>query len=91
MARKARKPPIVGNEIFTFREGKMWIAAWRRFDLVAQGKTEREACERLLRQIAFQAIWDAVDGNLKEFGSCKPSPAALVTRWIRSHNQAHMN
>ena len=54
---------IVGKEVFTFVEGEgehaMWVACWRRFDVVAQGKTEREAYQSLIRTIAGQAMVDA--------------------------------
>ena len=40
---------IVGTEVYTFRDGKHWIACWRRFDLVSQGATEAEAVASLGR------------------------------------------
>jgi hypothetical protein len=80
-----------GKEIYTFREGKSWIAAWVRFDLVAQGATEREAVDVLMRTIACQAIWDAIDGNLTTFGSARKPTRALLQRWRRSHLQTHSN
>jgi hypothetical protein len=86
-----RKRPVIGTEVFTFREGKMWIAAWRRFDIVAQGKTSKEALTRLLHTIAIQAVCDAKEGRLKTFGSCPTVPANLVAKWRRSHNATHMN
>lgn len=79
------------TEIFTFREGKMWIAAWRRFDVLAQGKTERVAIDRLIRSIAHQAIYDAIDGNLSSFGSAKPVPAKLLDEWQLAHVRTHGN
>ncbi len=80
---------LLGAEILTFKEGKMWIACWSRFDVVAQGKTEKEACLRLERTIAFQAIGDAEIGNLKSFGSCKKPSQGLLRRWIREHKKCH--
>lgn len=85
------KGPIVGTEVLTFREGKMWIAVWRRFDVVAQGKTEKIALQRLIKTIASQAIWDAADGTLKTFGSAGPPPPDVLKRWEKSHLRTHSN
>ncbi|MGO9837866.1 MAG: hypothetical protein ACLP1X_27065 [Polyangiaceae bacterium] len=83
--------PLIGTEIFTFREGKHWIATWRRFDVVAQGDTEHEAFARLVRTIAFQAIEDAKkrEGNLKRFGSCARPSELVLQRWKHSHSRTH--
>jgi len=86
-AKVAREPPAtappLGTELFTFPEEGMWIAAWRRRDVVAQGATEREAFERLIRTIAWQTILDA------ETGSECPVPAPeVVAEWERRHNEA---
>jgi len=78
-------PPAKPPEVFLFREGSMWIAAWRRFDLVAQGRTKSGALDRLLRLIAAQAMNDAADGNLESFGTCKRPPPELLERWGREH------
>lgn len=44
---------IVGTEVYTFKEGKHWIACWRRFDIIAQGDTEKDAVEKLIKTIAY--------------------------------------
>lgn len=77
------------EEIVTFKEGKSWIAAWSRFDLVAQGKTKREAVTRLVNQIAWTAITDAYMGNLKTFGSAKPVSKALLKRWREAEKRTN--
>ncbi len=77
-------------EFYTFREGRMWICAWKRFDVVSQGKTEKEACERMLRSVAAYAIDCARDGNLV-LGKVKKPTKALLDRWRRSHLAAHGN
>jgi len=81
--------PLVGTEILTFREGETWIAAWRRFDVVAQGPSEREAYDRLIRTIAHQAIADAANRNLRSFGSAPPVKPTLLRHWRYSHRIAH--
>ncbi len=87
-SRRAAKPTSSRKqrsaEVLTFTEGSAWVAVWVRFDLVAQGKTEKEACERLVRTIAAQAILDAEAGNLKTFGSCPKPSLALVRRWRKA-------
>jgi hypothetical protein len=85
------KRAIVGSEIYTWKEEKSWLAAWRRFNLVTQGRTEREAFDRLIQAIAFQAIFDAEDGKLKSYGSCPPVSDALLRKWKRAHKLAHAN
>src|SRR5208337_4685315 len=85
------KRAIVGSEVYTWKEGKMWLAAWRRFDLVAQGRNEREAFDRLIQAIAFQAIFDAEDGKLKSYGSCQPVSEVLLRKWKRWHKLTHAN
>jgi len=83
--------PIIGTEILTFTEDvgegeKMWVACWRRRDVVAQGKTEKEAFERLLHSIAMQCIFDAED----ERSLCgEPPRAELVAAWEKSHAMCH--
>jgi hypothetical protein len=81
--------PIVGTEIYTFRGQAGWIAAWKRFDIVAQGATEHEAFSKLIRTIALQAVVEAESGNLKTFGSCRAPSAEVLQRWVREHYRAH--
>jgi hypothetical protein len=80
---------MFGNEILTFKEGDVWIAAWSRFDILAQGPTELEACERLIRSIAVQVIFDAQDGKLRKLGSCPKVPRDLLKRYKQAHNFQH--
>lgn|GEM_PF-2319831 len=82
---------LVGREILTFREGDVWVAVWVRFDLLAQGDTEREAVQRLVRTIAHQAIADAERGDLNSFGSAPPVSRELLRRWRGAHARSHSN
>jgi hypothetical protein len=75
------KPTKRSIEIYTFKEGTHWIAAWRRFDLVAQGDTAVGAIEMLQKVIANTAIWAAIDGNLPTFGNCSPPPEGVRKQW----------
>ena len=77
-------------EFYTFREGRMWICAWRRFDVVTQGRTEKLAYERMLRSVAAYAIDCASDGSLV-LGPVKKPTAALLARWRKAHMSAHGN
>lgn len=74
-------------EFYTFREGSAWICAWRRFDIVAQGSTEEEACERMLRSIAAHAIDCAIDG-ISFSSHPKPTPE-LLDAWRCAHERTH--
>lgn len=78
-------------EFFSFREGKSWICAWRRFDVVSQGPTEKEAYSRMLRTIAAYAVDMAHDGTLTTFGVLKKPDDLLLARWRRSHRATHGN
>jgi hypothetical protein len=78
----------VPDDVFTFQEGTHWIACWRYYDVVVQGDTEAEACERLLRNLGAQCMWDAIDGN-KPFENVPPPPPELVAEWERRHREAH--
>ena len=80
---------LIGTEIFTFREGTHWIAAWRRFDVVSQGKTEGEAVASLLRCITTQVMLEAAKP-----GGCAmrdvPAPAPhLLADWEKRHRASH--
>jgi hypothetical protein len=92
---ESRSKPLVGIEILTWTEGvgtkQVWLAAWKRFDLLTQGPTEKKAVERLFMSIATQAIWEASDGNLKTFGSCKKPPRNVLKEWRKAHNTTHIN
>ena len=86
---------LVGIEILTWTEGvgpkQVWLAAWKRFDLLTQGPTQKKAVERLFMTIATHALWDAIDGNLKTFGSCKKPPHSVLKKWREAHNRTHIN
>ena len=86
---------LVGIEILTWTEGvgpkQVWLAAWKRFDLLTQGPTQKKAVERLFMTIATHALWDAIDGNLKTFGSCKKPPPSVLKKWREAHNRTHIN
>ena len=77
----------VPDNIFVFPEGKSWVAAWRHYDMVAQGATKTEAFERLLRTIASQCIWDAMDGGAP-FGNVSKPPPDVLAEWERRHAEA---
>lgn len=79
----------VGDEIYTFRESEMWVACWRRFDVVAQGKDENAAVANLIKTIGQLAIGDGMDGKLPSFGSCDPVGSKLLARWQRLHTEWH--
>jgi hypothetical protein len=68
----------------------MWICAWRRFDVVSQGRTEKIACERMLRTVAAYTIDCAKDGTLK-LGTVKKPTKALLERRRRAHLATHGN
>jgi len=78
----------VPDEVLTFREGAMWIAAWRRFDVVAQGETEAEAVNRLLRTMGSQCLCDAMDGRRPFEGVAAP-PVDVVAGWEAKHQAEH--
>jgi hypothetical protein len=82
------EPPLVGTEILTFFDKVAWVACWIRYDIVAQGETEKQAVDRLLRAISYHCIYDAKRPRalLKEVP--KPSPK-LVDEWKRRHELAH--
>lgn len=67
-------------ELLTFREGKLWVCAWRRLDVVSQGETEREAVDRMYRIIAGYAIIDAREGR-EPCSSLKPPRPELLAEW----------
>ena len=75
------REPIVGSEVLTFREGKSWIAAWTRFDILTQGPTEKIAFERLLRTIACEVLFRASDGESVVLGNCPKPPEEVVASW----------
>jgi len=81
--------PLVGREIFTFKEDGVWVACWRRFDVVTQGNSEEDAVDRLFACIAQQAIGDAELGNLTSFGSAPLVPASLLNHWKEEHAKSH--
>jgi len=76
----------VPDDIFVFPEGDMWIAAWRHYDMVAQGKTKKEAVERLIRTMGCQCLWDAMDGR-KPFSMLGPAPPDVLAEWERRHHE----
>ncbi len=88
MARPWRKLGCSVAEILTFREGPFWIAAWARYDIVAQGSTELEASDRLLRSIAATAIIYAKHGEPPFATTPTPSERTLA-RWRAAHALAH--
>jgi hypothetical protein len=75
-------------DVYTFPSGDQWIAAWRHYDVVTQGKTEREASERLLRSLGAQCLWDAMDGR-RPFENVSPPPPDVLADWERRHREAH--
>jgi hypothetical protein len=81
--------PLHEYEFFTWREGVHWICAWRRYDVVSHGDTEKEACERMIRQLAGYMIEFARQG--KPIGDLRRPSANLLARWRRLHNAAHGN
>ena len=78
----------VPDDVFTFQEGDHWIAAWRHYDVLVQGKTETEACERLLHNLAAQCLWDAREGH-RPFEHVLPPPPDVLAEWERRHREAH--
>jgi hypothetical protein len=77
------------EEFFTFKEGEVWICAWKRWDIVTQGQTEQIATGRMLRAIASYAIDMSRDGTMKAFGTLKHPTLALLTQWRRAHEATH--
>jgi len=75
--------------IFTFQEDNVWIAAWKYFDIVAQGETEKEATECLIHQIGMHALLAAGDGELPKFGTVPKPPAKELNEWEELHNKEH--
>jgi hypothetical protein len=75
-------------EFYTFREGRMWICAWRRFDVVVQGPTEKIAQERMMHTVAAYAIDCAREGTLKLGNVKRPTPG-LLAQWRHSHLASH--
>ncbi len=75
---------ILQTEVLTWEErageATVWIAARIRRDEVAQGNTEQQAIERLLRAIACQCIVDAAEGK-QLFEGIDPPPDRLVRAW----------
>lgn len=78
----------VQDDVFTWIEGKHWIAAWRHYDIVAQGNTENEAFRKLLSTMGAQCLWDVRDGNLPFANVKKPTPE-LIAEWERQHALSH--
>ena len=78
----------VPDDVFTFREGSHWIAAWRHYDCVSQGETEREATDRLLQAMGAQCLWDAMDGR-QPFADVPKPPSDVLAEWERKHREAH--
>jgi hypothetical protein len=70
------------SEFLTFREDSMWICAWRRFDVVTQGRTQKEAHERMLRTLAAIMIEAASDGTLTAPNHLRVPSDALLRSWI---------
>jgi hypothetical protein len=68
------------QEILFFREGEHWIAAWRRYDMVAQGKTREEAYQSFCRIIVAQCLLDAAEGRLP-FSDVPLPPPEVLARW----------
>lgn len=79
------KVVIVGSEIFTWRDGRAWIAAWRRRDLIAQGPDEKTAVERLIQTIAFTWLIKERDGGELP----PPPPEESLRRWTAKHEAEH--
>lgn len=75
-------------EIFTFKDGVFWIAAWRRYDIVEQGSTEIDAINRLWRAIANHALSDAAEG-LIPLSTCPQPPAEVIATWEENHKRCH--
>jgi len=76
------------NEVFTFREGDAWIAAWRSYNIVAQGSSERIALQRLCMSIAAHVLWDTHDGRAPLSNCPKPSDE-LIVKWAIEHAASH--
>jgi hypothetical protein len=76
------------SEFLTFREGSMWICVWRRYDVVSQGKTEKEACERMLRIIVACVLDDLAEGRAP-LSSLRPPSEELLARWTAAHARSH--
>lgn len=81
---------LVGTEVLTWREtvdggDKVWVAAWARRDVVAQGPTEQEAVRRLTMTIAITWMLQEADG-----GEPPPLvPEKRLQRWRRLHDEEH--
>jgi hypothetical protein len=77
----------MATEILTWKEKDTWIAAWRRYDVVAMGQSEEQATNRLLQAIAWQAIMDAESNNVP-FANIAIHPD-VVAEWDTLHLRAH--
>jgi len=76
------------GEFFTFREGQSWIAAWKHYDVVEQGRSETEAVGNLIYTIGAQAIISAKSGELPFANVPKPADELLV-QWETKHYESH--
>jgi hypothetical protein len=79
----------MGTEIFTFRDGAHWIAAWRRFDVVSQGRTENEAVASLLRCITAQVMLEAAKPDGCEMRDVPRPTSDIISDWESRHRTHH--
>jgi hypothetical protein len=78
---------LIGTEVFTFTSGIQWVACWLRRDIVAQGRTEREAFDNLVHAIGIHAMLNASLGVEKILGN--EPPPEVVEEWKALHAKEH--
>lgn len=77
------------NVILTFKDGEFWIACWGLYDLMAQGKTEQEAIDRLKITIAGQIMVD-IANNRRPLHSADILDKNLFLEFLEKHKQNHV-
>lgn len=82
-------PQLLGITVLTFPAEDIpgvWVACCVPFNVVSQGKSEREAIQSLYEAIALTALWnhDHEGGPLPG-----PAPADQIADWRRLHAEAH--
>ena len=77
------------SDFYTFWDQVAWVACWRRYDLMAQGKTEGDAIKNLWQTIALSAVWDAMDGHLPTFGTATRVTPKQLREMQQRHKDSH--
>lgn len=97
MRREGKERPLLDGEVYTFREqcglddnGNplfVWVACWRRRDIVSQGDTEAHATQALIEAVGLN--WMIQEMGEGRYEPVPSPPPRVLSDWQSRHELEH--